>query len=521
LEDFMKPRTLIFAFTAFLVILALVPQASLAQICELNMPTPVLTFLGTEPVEGGTYYNLSVSNWQLYPAEFFVLGDYQCGDNQNASRTFVEIYGYFSSEVPTRIYGFCVFEHPQDLTTLWFFIPDGDATPDQVYIKLIDNACERFRTSDPVPIFEASPNGYGPISVLIDPNGGTNLYPFDNNLFNYKVTYPPLDNPPVNDVFLVVQPILISQGDLNTLLGEGAFAGAELVPYDGTAGGNSGVLFRATCEDSNQNPTDCPTPGVYDVKTSWNSTSAPTAPAFLKAEIGSQVWENIFTTIVQDRIDPTGSGRTCCKYSEFVFVDGVTGTLPTITITTPQQIAYTINQPVLANYDCSILSNPLVTGCLGTVGVGSAIDTSSPGAKTFQVNATVSSGPSAEQTVSYKVVYNTDSCLLYDPNRSVKKGAAYPIKLQVCDAAGKNLSAPNIVLHAVTPLIKLDSTPDGPPIAAGNANPDSDFRFNSGLGVGGGYIYNLKTNNLSTGTWKLQFKITGDPVTHYALFNVK
>jgi len=40
---------------------------------------------------------------------------------------------------------------------------------------------------------------------------------------------------------------------------------------------------------------------------------------------------------------------------------------------------------------------------------------------------------------------------------------------------------------------------------AGNANPDSDFRFDPTLGTSGGYIFNLKTTGLTTGTYNLYF----------------
>ena len=360
------------------------------------------------------------------------------------------------------------------------------------------------------------------LAKLLDPNGGTNEYKFPNeqaNLYNYKVTYPRFDGS--SNVDLVVTPTFITQKDLEAMLGD-QFSGATLVPYDWTGG--YGVLFSTSCKvHGSVQTTDCPIPGLYDVKTSWDSAWGESIlqPAFVKLPTGSTVWENILTDYIVTRVDPTGSGRTCCKYSEFVFVDGVTGERPDITITTPLVGAiYTVNQSVAANYSCT---GNYVVNCLGPAPSGSPIDTSSVGTKSFQVNATVSSGPSAVETVSYKVgvVYNTDGCLLYDWTKSVKKGAAYPIKLQVCDAAGKNLSAPNIVLHAVAPPKKMDNSPDGPIIYAGNANPDFDFRFDSTLGVGGGYIYNLKTTGLSSGTWKLYFTITGDPDTHSALFNVK
>ena len=50
---------------------------------------------------------------------------------------------------------------------------------------------------------------------------------------------------------------------------------------------------------------------------------------------------------------------------------------------------------------------------------------------------------------------------------------------------------------------------------AGDANPDSDFRY-----VGPGYVFNLQTTGLTTGTWNLVFTVTGDPLEHAVAFQV-
>jgi hypothetical protein len=63
----------------------------------------------------------------------------------------------------------------------------------------------------------------------------------------------------------------------------------------------------------------------------------------------------------------------------------------------------------------------------------------------------------------------------------------------------------------------------GAPEDAGNANPDSDFRFDSTLGPSGGYIFNLKTTGLIGGTYGFTFTASNDPTTHTVLpgFGVK
>jgi hypothetical protein len=56
---------------------------------------------------------------------------------------------------------------------------------------------------------------------------------------------------------------------------------------------------------------------------------------------------------------------------------------------------------------------------------------------------------------------------------------------------------------------------------AGNANPDLNFRYDSGLASGGGYIFNLNTNGLATGTWQLMFNASGDGTQHVVSFEVR
>ncbi len=361
----------------------------------------------------------------------------------------------------------------------------------------------------------------GPTAELLNPNGGTNIYQFADNLFNYKVTYPALLGPPTSPVYLAVQPILISQAELTARLA-GQFSGATLVPYDGTGG--FGVLFRATCQDSSGNAVDCPeTTGPYDVKTSWNSPSGQTIsnPAFLMAEIakvGEQKWTNIFTAYSPTRTDPTGSGRTCCSYSDFVFVDGVTGTPPTITINSPLGGGvYTLNQTVLAGYSCR---GSLVTSCLGTVPSGSSIDTSSVGDKTFEVNAVVSGGPTADKKLTYSV-RELGICLLYDPSLSVKSGWPLFVVLELCDAKRHDVSSSQIKLKAVS-IVPAGTNAQGTTQPSGFANSCKNFLFIPWPRSKGWYIYALNTKGLATGSYLLQFTVSADPgSTYYAPFQIK
>ena len=113
-----------------------------------------------------------------------------------------------------------------------------------------------------------------------------------------------------------------------------------------------------------------------------------------------------------------------------------------------------------------------------------------------------------------------DICPVYDPTKAVRSGSTLPVKLELCDDAGNDLSASGTVLHAAGVALTTTTT-SGAVQDAGNANPDSDFRFDATLGTTGGYIFNLSTKGLTTGTYKLTFTVSGDPSSYATLFQVK
>jgi len=189
------------------------------------------------------------------------------------------------------------------------------------------------------------------------------------------------------------------------------------------------------------------------------------------------------------------------------------GTAPSIVVTTPAG-TYMVGQTVAANYSCSDGGSG-VASCGGTVPNGTNLNTAVAGPNTVTVNATDRAGNSNVSVASYTVVFNV--CSLYDSNLAKKIGSAYPIKLQLCDAAGHNLSSSSIVVHAVG-VTRVSSSTAAALDDTGNANADLDFRYDAALG---GYIFNLSTNGYLTGTYRLNFTAGSDPTVHSALFAVK
>ncbi len=121
-----------------------------------------------------------------------------------------------------------------------------------------------------------------------------------------------------------------------------------------------------------------------------------------------------------------------------------------------------------------------------------------------------SANGSATLTVGYGIVP------LYDQTQVHQSGSTIPIKLEITNASGNNLSSSNLSVTAVSVSL-VSATVSGPPANdAGNANPDSNFRFDNNS-----YIFNLQTTGLATGVYNLYFRVGADPTLHTVQFQIK
>ena len=75
-------------------------------------------------------------------------------------------------------------------------------------------------------------------------------------------------------------------------------------------------------------------------------------------------------------------------------------------------------------------------------------------------------------------------------------------------------------MHATSVTLVFTNAP-GVLQDAGNANPDDNFRYDTTLGGTGGYIFNLKTTGLGTGTYHISFTAGTDPTAYSVQFQVK
>lgn len=113
-------------------------SATLAS--QSTLPNPVAILLAPVSYEqdGKQWkrYNLMVFNYQEYPNAMFAPAPSlpPCGENKNASRTWVEIM----DQSGKRLYGFCAIGDNTGLTKLWFALEADTIPPSWVYIVLND-----------------------------------------------------------------------------------------------------------------------------------------------------------------------------------------------------------------------------------------------------------------------------------------------------------------------------------------------------------------------------------------------
>lgn len=107
---------------------------------------------------------------------------------------------------------------------------------------------------------------------------------------------------------------------------------------------------------------------------------------------------------------------------------------------------------------------------------------------------------------------------LFDNSHAHRAGSVVPLRFQILNGEGVNISSPALVLTA-TGLVKKDNSSVTAVIDdAGNANADSAFRFDESLQ---GYVFNLSTKNMAPGTWQGQFQVSGYPSTYTVEFDLR
>jgi hypothetical protein len=193
---------------------------------------------------------------------------------------------------------------------------------------------------------------------------------------------------------------------------------------------------------------------------------------------------------------------------------------PSIEVLSPVQLlppagpdgVYILNQAVPASYTCADGGSG-VASCAGSLPNGANIDTLAVGFKSFTVNAADNVQNTSNLTVQYAVTYKI--CPLYNQTMVYKAGSVIPVRLQLCDANGQNVSLSSVSLTAMNVTL-ISTTVSTEAADSGNANPDGGFRYD-----GGAYVYNLSSKGLGTGKYLLSFTAANDPIVHTTGFQLK
>ncbi len=144
---------------------------------------------------------------------------------------------------------------------------------------------------------------------------------------------------------------------------------------------------------------------------------------------------------------------------------------------------------------------------------GSEIDTNTVGTKTFTVTAEDLAGNETTLVRTYLVVYQYIGNS--GPKNTSKLGAVKPIKFQLQDARGDNISSATALLWVAQ--VNEDGTtgPEAAAVSSGTGG-NNEFRYDTKEKQ---YIYNLNTKVLGLGTWQLRIRLD-DGTTQYLFLNI-
>jgi uncharacterized repeat protein (TIGR01451 family) len=316
---------------------------------------------------------------------------------------------------------------------------------------------------------------------------GTNaVVPFQGDAFNYAAQ---LNTG--NPTTFTVNPILMDQGDCNTLI-QPNFPGAKCFVYKdaGGTGVDKSVLLELTCPQlpSNPecNPFDAELGSNFDLSITdpnFNPSSPPLnpMPGWLKghgpisghpctASSGNSpalFQSNQVESFAITRIDPVTKGRSGGTGSCWVATYNTPLEAPSVSVVAPiNGGTYQLNQndaTTKANYVCHTVNNSGATGpyltptsCTatdtpgGSVANGAQFDTATAGLHTFTANVVDSGTDSASQAVTYNVVGPTDLAILKVGNFSVNPGGKITYTIGVGDLGPSN--GANVIVVDTLPL---------------------------------------------------------------------
>ena len=201
----------------------------------------------------------------------------------------------------------------------------------------------------------------------------------------------------------------------------------------------------------------------------------------------------------------------------------VTSTYEVVDVTSPtvssphEGIEYKLGEPVEALFTCT---DEVGGSGLATCGGPATLDTSSIGAKSFDVTTTDVAGNTRTEAVPYRVVYAYGEIrepINLDGSSVFKGGSTVPVKFRITDFDGQPVTAATATLSTVrsynTDGLQLDAEQEA--TTQGAANTDNLFRPSDGQ-----YVYNLSTRGMAPGSYQLFIRLD-DGKQYSAVFSLR
>lgn len=271
---------------------------------------------------------------------------------------------------------------------------------------------------------------------------------------------------------------------------------------------------------------------------------SPTIVANISHAPNANGWHNTDVTVTFTCNDPVpGSGVASCPSPITVATEGegqiITGTVydlagnsatasvtlnidktaPAVNINSPFNGAeYTLGQTVTADWS----ANDLLSGndvATATLPIGSVVDTSTSGAKTFSVTATDRAGNSVTRTSAYSVRYTyggVSQPINADGSSIFRLGSTVAVRFKLTDVSGSYITSAVASIYLAKITDNVIGTEEEA-VSTSAASTGNQFRYDS---TDNQYIFNLSTENISAGTWQIRIELS-DGSSKVAIISIR
>lgn len=177
-----------------------------------------------------------------------------------------------------------------------------------------------------------------------------------------------------------------------------------------------------------------------------------------------------------------------------------------------------ISTPIQLCFDASTVTDPAVFATLAVLHGENGVFVDRTVSRDFATATICASVSSLSPFVMARRIgpaYHVQ--LLYDAARAAASGSTIAVRVNLLDASGRNVSAANVTLKALSMTSAAGGS--GIPVNdAGRSNPNGFFRFDPTLG---GYIFNLNTRGLKTGSYQLSIEGPDKPLRYVVTVKIR